>query len=298
MLPWILCTILLMFVVALLGKVYFLQKSLDEICTEFGECLDQNTNSLICTSSRDSHVRQLAARLNEELRKLHSLRRRFQNGDRELKEAVTNISHDLRTPLTALCGYLDLLEYEEKTETVQQYLMQIKNRTEAMKALTEELFRYSVVNSLQEEKRADVVLNRVLEESLAACYGALVKRRISPRISIPETKVHRNLDSSALSRIFENILSNVLKYSEGDLEVTLETEGRITFTNRTKNMTPVMAERLFDRFYTVETGRNSTGLGLSIAKLLAERMGGQIGAEYWQGKLSVWVCFPEEGSAS
>ena len=98
-------------------------------------------------------------RFNIQLRLLRKERHRYQQGDLELKEAITNISHDLRTPLTAINGYLDLLEREEKSETVHCYLSQIQNRTDVLKNLTEELFRYSVVTSFQELKpeRMDVV---------------------------------------------------------------------------------------------------------------------------------------------
>ncbi len=91
--------------------------------------------------------------------------------------------------------------------------------------------------------------------------------------------------------IVSNILSNVLKYSDQDLFVQLYSDGTITFTNSAKNLTPVMVERLFDRFYTVETGQNSTGLGLSIAKALVERIGGQIQAVYEDQKLTIVLKF-------
>ena len=85
---------------------------------------------------------------------------------------------------------------------------------------------------------------------------------------LPEEKVERLLDPAALSRVLGNILTNALKYSAGDLEVTLEERGRLTISNAAPGLDPVTAGRLFDRFYTVEAARNSTGLGLSIAKEL------------------------------
>lgn len=84
-------------------------------------------------------MRKLAADINVQLRLLRQERHRYQQGDWELKEAVTNISHDLRTPLTAINGYLDLLEREEKSKNVQRYLSQIENRTEVLKSLTERM---------------------------------------------------------------------------------------------------------------------------------------------------------------
>ena len=211
----------------------------------------------------------------------------------ELKEAVTNISHDLRTPLTAINGYLDLLEREEKSENVHRYLSQIKNRTEVLKNLTEEMFRYSVVTSSQDLKLEHIDVVRVLEESMLSFYAVMQEKGIRPEIKLPEEPVFRELDSGATGRIFSNIISNALKYSDGDLSVVMDKNGCITFSNTAHNLNAVTVGRLFDRFYTVEASRNSTGLGLSIAKLLIERLGGGIEAIYESKKLSIKVFFKE-----
>lgn len=289
---WVACGVLALAVLLLAGKVFLLRKSAREIETALADRLTTDTNTLIDISSRDGAMRSLAASVNAQLRQLRRERQRFQQGDQELKDAVTNISHDLRTPLTAICGYLDLLEQEEKTSTVARYLGMIENRTEAMRQLTEELFRYSVLLSAPDDSCEPLALNRLLEESIASFYGALHGRGITPALSIPEAPVQRTLNRSALLRIFGNILSNALKYSDGDLAVTMD-GGVIVFSNAAASLSPVQAGRLFDRFYTVETARDATGLGLSIAKLLTERMGGRISADYADGRLSVTVQFPD-----
>mgnify|MGYP000801956230 FL=1 len=136
MFPWILCCILLIVVFFLITKIIFIEKSIDEIHTEFQERLSSDTNTLIDISSSDPHLRKLASEINIQLRLLRKERHRYQQGDLELKEAITNISHDLRTPLTAINGYLDLLEREEKSETVHCYLSQIQNRTDVSVSYT------------------------------------------------------------------------------------------------------------------------------------------------------------------
>lgn len=291
-LPWILCGLLAGAALALWGKLWRLQKSMDEICTELAERLSQDTNTLISVSSGDRHVKGLAAELNKQLRLLRKQRQRYASGDRELKEAVTNISHDLRTPLTAIRGYLDLLEREDKSENIARYLSLIQNRVEAMKQLTEELFRYSMVTSPGEMKPERVDLGRALEESLLAFYGAMQCRGITPELHLAERPVWRTLDRTALNRIFSNIIGNAIKYSDGDFEVRMEESGAILFSNTARDLTPVTAGRLFDRFYTVEASRGSTGLGLSIAKHLTERMGGCIAADFRDQRLCITVRFP------
>lgn len=293
-LPMVLCILLTIAVILLLIKIYLMKISAKEISEKLSEKLSADTNTLIDISSGDRDMRALAEKLNVQLKKLREERRRFQHGDTELKEAVTNISHDLRTPLTAVFGYLDLLEREEKSDTVQQYLGQIRGRTEAMKTLTEELFRYSIVASSQPLKYEKLCVNSVLEESLAEFYGAIVQKGITPKIDITETRVKRILDKTALKRIFGNIISNAVKYSGGDLFVTLAEDGTATFSNIAEGLDSVAVGKLFDRFYTVETAGNSTGLGLSIAKLLAEQMGGTITAEYVENRVVITLKFAEK----
>ncbi|MCM1365289.1 MAG: HAMP domain-containing histidine kinase [Faecalibacterium sp.] len=287
---WVVIAVLLVVISVLIVKIYLMRKSADEIKEAFSDRLTADTNTLIDISSRDRHMRQLAADINIQLKKLREQQQRFLLGDTELKNAVTNISHDLRTPLTAICGYLDLLEQEEKSEQVENYLKIIENRIENLKQLTEELFRYSVIVATNDDLQLEPVeINGILEESIAAFYQALNERGIDPLINIPESKVVCNADRSALTRIFSNLLNNAIKYSDGDLTITLSESGEITFSNKAHLLDKVQTEKLFDRFYTVETARKSTGLGLSIARTLVEQMGGTITADYTDDVLSICV---------
>lgn len=292
---YILCAVLFLTVVILLIKIAMIHKAVDEVRAEMSAKLDSDTNTLISVSGGDRHIRRLAAELNTQLRLLRAERRRFQNGDLELKEAVTNISHDLRTPLTAIYGYLDLLAKEEKSEAVERYLSVIRNRAEALQQLTKELFRYSVITSSSGEiTYEDVDLNSVLEESVCAYYAALKGCGIVPEISIPQQRIRRRLDRSALSRIFGNIIGNAIKYSGGDLKVVLSETGEMSFTNTALQLDEIQVGKLFDRFYTVQSGKKSTGLGLSIAKTLVEQMNGKITARYCDDKLSIHILFPDD----
>ena len=283
--------ILLLIIFVLATKVYFLRKSAQEISEAFRDRLTADTNTLIDISTRDPYMRQLAADINMQLRLLRKQRQKYLTGDRELKEAVTNISHDLRTPLTAICGYLDLLDKEDKSENTSRYLSLIGNRVEAMKQLTEELFRYSVILSTGDLVLEPVCVNGVLEESIAAFYGALTSRDIQPEIHITENRIERQLNREALGRVFSNILNNALKYSDGDLAITLRDDGEIIFSNTASALNKVQVGKLFDRFFTVEAARNSNGLGLSIAKTLVEQMGGLILAELENKKLNIRIQF-------
>jgi hypothetical protein len=284
---------LLLIIIALCIKIYLLQKAAKEIEEAFADRLITDTNTLIAISSRDKHMRKLANAINIQLRKLREERHRFVQGDMELKNAVTNISHDLRTPLTAICGYLELLEQEEKSEKVERYIEIIADRTEVLKQLTEELFRYSVIITTEGHEKEQVVINTVLEESIAAFYAALKEKEITPNIHMPERKVSRYLDRSALARVFSNLLNNAMKYSDGDLDIILSETGEITFSNMAHGLNEVQVGKLFDRFYTVEAARKSTGLGLAIARTLVEQMNGKISATYENDRLSICILFSD-----
>ena len=284
--------ILIAITAVLAVKVYLMKKSAREIRRSFEEKLTQDTNTLIHISSHDPDMRALAGGLNAQLQIFHEGRQKFEHGDLELKEAITNISHDLRTPLTAIYGYLKLLENEECSETARDYLAAIGERTRALKQLTEELFRYTIVTSDTEELKLEKLsINGILESVITSYYSVLVQWNIEPSISIPDEKVERMLNGEALSRIFGNIISNAVKYSDGDLMISLTETGKITFANHAAGLTEVQVGRLFDRFYTVNNARKSTGLGLSIAKTLTERMGGNIAAEYKDDILKISLKF-------
>ncbi|WP_303820453.1 sensor histidine kinase KdpD [Ruminococcus flavefaciens] len=284
-------TILLALLSAFLSvKIWLLRRSSKEIAEALSEYLKTDTNSIITVSSRDKQVRRLVTELNKELKLLREEHHRFVQGDMELKNAVTNISHDLRTPLTAICGYLDMLKSEDKSPEAERYLEIIGGRAESMKQLTEELFRYSVImTSESEPKQEQVIVNDVLEESIAGYYSILSEKKISPEIDITYKKVIRILDRSALARVFSNLINNAVKYSDGDLSVRLSDDGTTVFSNHASQLTSVQVDKLFDRFYTVEAARNSTGLGLSIARTLIEKMGGTISASLENGVLSIVI---------
>ena len=134
-----------------------------------------------------------------------------------------------------------------------------------MTQLTEELFRYSVVLSVPlAQSLQEVSVNRILEGSIAAMYAVLKRHRITPDITMTDHTVLRTLDPSSLSRVFSNLLNNAVKYSDGDLSITLSEDGTITFSNTAAALSEVEVGRLFDRFYTVENAKNATGLDFPL----------------------------------
>lgn len=289
---WILCSILTMIIILMTIKIRVMKKSINEIRTELCDRLSTDTNTAIFISSRDKNIQDLTSELNTQLRLLRKQRLQYLTGDKELKDAVTNISHDLRTPLTAICGYLDLLEDEEKTEDVARYIAFIADRTNTLKQLTEELFRYSVIMSTTDNMKLELVsVNKVLEECIASFYTALTYRNITPTITIPNKDDCCMLNRASLSRVFSDIITNALKYSDGDLDIKLTDNNEIVFTNTATTLNEIEVGKLFNRFFTVDKTRKGTGLGLAISKALVEQMNGEISAQYKDKKLSIYIQF-------
>ncbi len=296
----ILAIVLVCIIVILLIKIYLMQKAAGEIGEGVSQILTEKTNMLLTISGHDKQMRKLAAGLNTELRRLRMMRCRYEQGDLRLREAVANLSHDIRTPLTAVCGYLELMKQElsrmpeqEETKAIARYLEIMENRTNALTQLTEELFRYAVmVSETQEVVLEDVVLNHVLEESIAVYYAIIKENKITPVINISKNQIKTRLNKNMLSRILGNILGNAVKYSDGDLQITLADDGEMIFANHASGLDEIQAGRLFDRFYTVQTASKSTGLGLSIAKQFTEQLGGTIDSRYREGVLYISLRFP------
>lgn len=286
---WVVCVLLAAVCVLLAVKLYLMRKSCDEIIDKLDLIMNEDTNANVTVVSGDRQMQRLAGELNRRLRQIRKDQLRYISGDRELRDAVTNISHDLRTPLTAIMGYLQIMKDIPKSEKLQQHLEIIRGRAEAMRELTEELFRYSVVLSEQGSQPQQTVVNKVLEDSVMSYYAAMSEKGITPMVDICEEKITRFLDPTALARVFANLMNNAIKYSSGDLEITLAEPCVITFSNTAHELSNMQVERLFDRFYTVEAAHKSTGLGLSIARTLIERMGGTIEAALDGGKLIITI---------
>ncbi len=284
----IVCIITIILVI----KIIVMKNGIKEIEEKFDFVIKSDTNSLITISTNDSNLKNLAKKINLNLKKIRKLEIQYNQGNEELKRSITNISHDLRTPLTAIRGYLDLIGDNNLSKKQKDYLSYIDDKTKILITLTEQLFNFS--KSLEVYKnidKQDVVLNNILEETICTFYDLFIQNNIIPRISITKEKIIKRINKDMLKRILENIISNAIKYSDEFLEIKLNKDGTIIFKNRTNNLDKTSVEKIFDRYYTVENARKSNGIGLSIAKQLVELNNGTISAKYNNGYLIIEIFF-------
>lgn len=271
-------------------KLYLMKKSIKEIVNSLDEILKSDTNSLLTISSGDKDIKKLASELNKELKTLRKEKLQYENGNQELKRTITNISHDIRTPLTAIMGYIDLIKDDNESDKKQEYVEIIERKANELKTLTDELFDFSRTMDIESRvKKEEGCINDILEESLVSFYNIFKEKKIVPKVEICKEKIYKKIDKNMITRVFENILSNVCKYSRGDLKVTLDNKGKITFTNRAPSLDGTTVKKIFDRYYTVENARKATGIGLSIAKQLIEINEGTINAKFKDENLIIEI---------
>lgn len=294
----ILCIVLAIALTAAVIKIVLLRRGYDELTDNIEDQVKGNTQVPVTLTTTDPHAKRAAETINRELTNLQKERNEYLDGNRKVAEAVTGISHDIRTPLTAINSYLDLMADEKDEELKAQYLERIKSRTLSLSDLADELFKYSTSSdpanyTVQSGSSVSepVDICRILEECILSFYAAFKNEGIEPQIELPDNTVPVLCDSKSANRIFENIISNALKYADGALDIRLDDEGCAVFSNPAPDLTPVSAAKLFDRYYTVNEGSASTGLGFSIARELITRNGGTIESDLKDGILSVIVHF-------
>ena len=283
--------VLSILVITLLIRVVTTNIELKNITRELKEITEKDTNLLLSTSSGDKSIKILVDSLNKELKKLLSLKREYSKGIFDVKKSAENIAHDIRTPLTVIKGYVDLLEKEELSEEGRKYLEIIKGRVDYMKEMTDELFLSLSMKSRGVLNLSNIDAKSILEEALVSYYNEFKKKGMSPSLMTPNEKVIIKADSKALYRVYSNIISNALKYGEGEFKVEMDEKGNTIFSNLAPNMDSVEANKLLDRYYTISDAKASSGIGLSISKEILQEMGGELKVKLENQRLYISIIY-------
>jgi len=261
-------------------------------------------------AGRNDELGNVAEKVNEMAEKLESLIEKERRVEKSKMELITGVSHDLRTPLTSILGYLQLLKdkaYKDEEEFA-RFLGNTHNKAVHLKTLIDELFDYARLSLSEAKLEPETIdLRAMLGQMLAETEPLAKDERISLEATLPENPVTASVDPEKLRRAIDNLLANALKYSEkpGTVRVSLEAEADsvgIAIENRGKAIGREQAERLFERFYKAEESRSDpaegggAGLGLAIARGIAELHGGRAYLDYEDGRFRFVLALPREAS--
>ena len=282
--------ILLALVIILSVRMMALSRSVNLLTEELDMILSEEPTVLLHTSSVTWSVKKLVERINVELKKLLKIKSQYSKGILDLKCSAENVAHDIRTPLTAIKGYVDLLEKEEISSDGRKYLEIIKDRVEYMKALTDELFLSLSMKNRGIKTLEEIDAKSILEEALVSYYSEFQMKNIEPEIVLPENRVRIKGDEKALYRVYLNIITNALKYGE-DFKVEMNEKGDTVFSNYSPSLDSVDVNRLLDRYYTISDAKASSGIGLSISKEIIEEMGGELRVKLEENRLYLSLSF-------
>jgi len=280
----------------LLTRLFYLKKELKKIGKQLQAYNKQRTNKKIDMALLDENIENLGVEINQ-LIDLHVREKRERiRVENELKQTIANMSHDLRTPLTSILGYIQMAESDEIPETERkEYISIAKKRAIRLEALLTDFFELSVIESTDYLLRSEKInIKNLAIDTLMSFFDRFNEKDIKPTIHILENNLYVNSDKSAITRVIENLISNSLKHSDGNIMISLEekdSRARLIVKNDAHSLTEKEVDRMFNRFYMADksrTGKN-TGLGLSIVKSLMDKMNGTITGHLHDGKLSI-IC--------
>lgn len=296
---WIIIT-LAAFAVAVLCVAYviYLRRQISGICRQMDFIEEHDSNKLVSVDIRDKAVLRLVSRVNALLREKKRVTVQAKNNERNFKDTISGISHDICTPLTSLYGYFQMLQDTDDGETKAKYTQIIGSRILELQDMTEQLFTFvKLENATYTLETETVNLTQALCDVMFSFYGDFEKNRIEPKVDIPDEICYITANEVAVRRVFQNLVKNALTHGQGNLSIgmTICKEWvQISVSNPIAEGETIDVSRVFEKFYKADSSRHkrgSTGLGLFIARTLTERMGGKIDAEVCENVFTVTVSW-------
>ena len=273
------------------------QRQVKDICRQLAFLMKHDSNMLIHREFGLGGIGMLSDRLNDLLELRRKEKRYYQEKETLIADTYTNLSHDIRTPLTSLDGYFQLMEACENVEEQRRYLNIIHERIHSLNEMLEELFMFTKLkNESYRLELTSCCINRILKETVFSYYDDWVRREIQPDIQITEEQLYIDGNKQGLSRIIQNVIKNGLDHGEKKIRIVLKREQNqavLRISNQVIASEQIDIEHVFDRFYKADAARSktSTGLGLSIAREFVRRMNGEIGAKIEENEFIVEMSF-------
>lgn len=277
------------------------QRQVRNICRQLAFLIRHDSNMMISRDMEFGGIRELSDQLNKLIALRRQERNQYQEKEKMISEIYTNLSHDIRTPLTSLDGYFQLLETSGDVREQRQYIRIVEERIRSLKEMLEELFLFTKLkNDAYQIEQKTCCFSSVLKETIFSYYDEWQKRGLRPEIEIPGERLYFQGNEQALRRIIQNVIKNALDHGKDRIGICLESrDGQICLkiSNQTDHPEQIEVSRVFERFYKADGARSrtSSGLGLSIAKELTARMGGEMEAGISGDLFWVEARVPETG---
>lgn len=276
------------------------KRQIKDICRQLRFLQEHESNMLITKEMQWGHIGELTELLNEMLKERKKERTAYRKKEQMIADIYTNLSHDIRTPLTSLDGYFQLLEEAKEESDRKRYIGIIQERIGSLKEMLEELFTYTKLqNGTYELKLERQNMSQILKETVFSYYDNWMEQGIRPQFEITEEPVWIQGNKQALRRTIQNIIKNGLDHGNKEIRIQLsrnEKQMELVFQNKIEPGEQIDISRVFERFYKADKARSksSTGLGLSIAKGFVEKMHGEIAAEIKEDWFCIKISFPCE----
>ena len=297
---YIMIGVLSVLILILIGILISYKRQVKDICRQLRFLQECDSNMLITTEMKKGHIGEMAELLNTLLKERKKERADYQKKEQMIADIYTNLSHDIRTPLTSLDGYFQLLEETQEENDRKRYIQIIQERIESLKEMLEELFTYTKLqNGTYELKLEPQNVGQILKETVFSYYDDWAEQGISPQFEITEEPVWIRGNKQALRRTIQNIIRNGLDHGNKEIRIQLsrnEKQMELVFQNKIEPGEQIDISRVFERFYKADKARSksSTGLGLSIAKGFVQKMHGEIAAEIKEDWFCIKISFPCE----
>ena len=284
--------ILLVLILLLIPSVFFatrffcIKKNIRDAKVEIEELFENpDANRILKFSCPDKNFESFLMSINQYLQFTRRERIKYLRREIEIRKEIENVSHDLRTPLTSILGYIELIDRNALSDDERNYLEVVIRKSKSLQRLIGKFYDLSRLEADEyglENKTVNI--HKMISELMLNNYNEFEKKGVNINLNIGNKEVNVSGDEDALERIFTNLISNVLKYATNNLWLSIESEENkviVKFTNDTLQLAQIDVIHLFDRFYMKDEARTnqSTGLGLTITKLLVEKLGGMISAD-------------------
>lgn len=274
------------------------QRQVRDICRQLAFLMKHDSNMLINREFDMGGIGTLSDRLNEFLELRRKEKQHYQEKETLIADTYTNISHDIRTPLTSLNGYFQLMEGCKNVDDQKRYLSIIHERIDSLNQMLEELFTFTKLkNETYSLELTPCCMNRILKDTVFSYYDDWVRMEIQPDIQITEEPLYIHGNMQGLRRVIQNVTKNGMDHGKKKIGIVLErdqNEAVLRIGNQVAHPEQINIEQVFERFYKADAARSktSTGLGLAIARELVSRMNGEIGAKIDKEEFIVEMRFP------